>query len=201
MKKWPFFKKWKSSQRKVLWAIIGTAICILIYAFWVLPLVEATKKARDEIILKKRAMLKYEDYLQNRKKVEEELDYALKQCDEVQQRLLPGETAQVGAANLQERIKRIAEKDGIGVRSFVIREPKEIDPYSKVSIQIEFNPVNNLLGFGQFLYDIEHHEKELMISEMDLLVSNIRMPNGFQGSMVISGLMKGTKTKGKGREG
>jgi len=39
-----------------------------------------------------------------------------------------------------------------------------------------------------------------MISDMDLLVLNIRMPNQVQGSMVISGLMKGTKPKEKGKE-
>jgi Tfp pilus assembly protein PilO len=201
LKKWPFLKKWKFSQKKFLWLIIGAAICILIYAFWALPFIEASKKTQEEIILKKRVMLKYKDYLQNRKAVEEELDSTLKQREGVQKRLLPGETAQVGAANLQEIIKGLSEKDGIGIRSFVIREPKEIDLYSKVSIQIEFNPVNSLLSFGQFIYDIEHHEKELMISEMDILVFNLRMPNSFQGSMAISGLMKGTKTKEKRREG
>ncbi len=56
-----------------------------------------------------------------------------------------------------------------------------------------------MLSLGQFIHDIEHHEKELMISEMDLLVLNIRMPNHIQGNLVISGLMKGTKTKEKGR--
>jgi hypothetical protein len=39
-----------------------------------------------------------------------------------------------------------------------------------------------------------------MISEMDLLILNIRMPNQVQGSLVVSGLMKGTKTKEKGKE-
>jgi hypothetical protein len=57
-----------------------------------------------------------------------------------------------------------------------------------------------MLNLGQFIYDIETYEKELMISEMDLLVLNIRMPNQVQGSMVISGLMKGTKPKEKGKE-
>ncbi len=79
-------------------------------------------------------------------------------------------------------------------------EPKETDSYRKVSIQIDFNPNNSMLNLGQFIYDIETHEKELMISEMDLLVLNIRMPNQVQGSMVISGLMKGTKPKEKGKE-
>jgi hypothetical protein len=78
-------------------------------------------------------------------------------------------------------------------------EPKESDSYRKVSIQIEFNPTNSMLSLSQFIYDIEHHEKELLVSEMDFLILNIRMPTQIQGSLVISGLMKGTKTKEKGR--
>ena len=173
---------------------------ILIYAFGILPLVEAKKKAEEEIVLKKRALLRYEEYLGNRKTFEEELDRTHKQYEGIQKRLLPGETPQLGAANLQEIVKRFSEKNGVGIRSFRILEPKEIDSYRKVSIQIDFNPTNSMLSLGQFIYDIEHHEKELMISEMDLLVLNIRMPNQIQGSLVISGVMKGTKTKEKGKE-
>jgi len=172
---------------------------ILIYALGILPLVEAKKKVEEEIALKKRALLKYEEYLSNRRTVEEELDRTLKQHEGIQKSLLPGETPQLGAANLQEIVKRLSEKNGIAIRSFRILEPKEINSYSKVSIQIEFSPTNSILSLGQFIHDIEHHERELMISEMDLLVLNIRMPNQIQGSLVISGLMKGTKTKEKGK--
>jgi hypothetical protein len=197
-------KKLRFSQRKALWGLIGIVIFILIVLFGVLPLVEATRKAEEEITLKKRVMLKYEEYLRNRKAVEEDLGRTIKQYEGIQQKLLPGETPQLGAASLQEIVKRLSEKNGIGIRSFKILEPKEINPYRKVSIQIDFNPANSMLSLGQFIYDLEHHEKELMISEMDLLVFNIRMPNSIQGSLVISGLMKGAKTKetkGKGREG
>jgi hypothetical protein len=200
LRNWSFLEKSKFSQKKVFWGLIGIAIFILIYTFGILPLVEAKKKAEEEIALKKGALLKYEDYLANRKMVEEEIARTLKQYEGVQKRLLPGETPQLGAANLQEIVKRLSEKNGIGIRSFRILEPKEINSYRKVSIQIEFNPINSILSLGQFIYDMEHHEKELMVSEMDLLVSNIRMPNHIQGSLVISGLMKGTKTKEKGGE-
>ena len=112
-----------------------------------------------------------------------------------------GETPQLGAAALQEIVKKIADKNGIAVRSFRILEPKEASPYRKVSIQIEFNPVNNILSLGQLFHDLEHHEKKLLISEMDLLIFNIRLPNNIQGNLVITGLMKGTKAKEKGKEG
>jgi Tfp pilus assembly protein PilO len=213
-KRWEFLKKWKwnhlpfknfkvrkISQKKVLWVIAGIAICILIYAFAVVPLLEAAKRTEEEIALKKRTIVKYKEYLQNRKAVEEELDRTLKQVEEAREKLLPGETPQIGAASLQEIVKGLSEKNSIAIRSFRMVEPKEIDSYRKISIQVDFNPISSMLNLGQFIYDIEHHQRELMISEMDLLVFNIRMANSVQGSMVISGLMKGGKTKEKGRQG
>jgi hypothetical protein len=200
LKHWSFSKGSKFSQKKILWGLIGIVLIILFYAFGILPLVEAKKKAEEEIVLKRRALLRYEDFLGNRKAFEEELDRTLKQYEGIQNRLLPGETPQLGAASLQEIVRRLSEKNGVSIRSFRILEPKEIDSYRKVSIQIDFNPTNSMLSLGQFIYDIENQEKELMISEMDLLILNIRMPNQIQGNLVISGLMKGTKTKEKGKE-
>jgi hypothetical protein len=200
LKKWPLLERWKFSQKRILWGLIGIVLLILLYTFGILPLVEARKKAEEEILLKRRALLRYEEYLGNRTIFEEELDRTLKQYEMLQGRLLAGETPQLGAASLQEIVRRLSEKDGVGIRSFRMLEPKEIDSYRRISIQIDFNPNNSMLNLGQFIYDIETHEKELMISEMDLLVLNIRMPNQVQGSMVISALMKGTKAKEKGKE-
>lgn len=200
LKKWPFLERWRFSQKRILWGLVGIVLLVLLYTFGILPLVEAKKKAEEEILLKSRALLRYEDYLGNRKIFEEELDRTLKHYEMVQRRLLAGETPQLGAASLQEIVRRLSEKAGVGIRSFRMLEPKEIDSYRRISIQIDFNPNNSMLNLGQFIYDIETHEKELMISEMDLLVLNIRMPNQIQGSMVISGLMKGTKAKEKGKE-
>ncbi len=199
-KKWSFLKHSRSSRKRLIWGLIVVFIAVLAYFFGVEPLVESTRKTEEELALKKKVVLRYETFLRNRKATEEELGRALKQYEEAQQKLLPGETPQLGAANLQEIVKRLSEKNGIGIRSFRILEPKEIDSFRKVSLQIDFNPTNSMLSLGQFIHDIEHHEKGLMISEMDLLVVNIRMPNNIQGNMVISGLMKGTKTKEKEKE-
>ena len=201
MKKWPLFERSNFSQKKMFWGMIGVAILVLLFVYGILPLIETKNKAEEEIALKRKALSKYEEYIRNRKTVEEELDLALKQVERIQQKLLPGETPQLGAASLQEIIKRLSEKNGIAIRSFRILEPKEMDIYRRVSIHIDFNPTNSLLNIGQFIYDIEHHEKELMIPEMELVVFNIKMPNNMQGSIVISGWMKGPKIKEKGREG
>jgi hypothetical protein len=188
-------------RRKALWGGMAVAAAILIYFLLVVPLTEVKKKAEEEIVLKRRVLLKYEEFLKNRKTIEEELDRTIKVYETVQQRLLAGETPQLGAANLQEIVKKLSEKNNIAIRSFRILEPKEMNVYQKISLHIEFNPINSILSLGQFIYDIENHEKELMISEMDVLVFNPRMPNNIQGSMVVSGLMKGVKIKEKRKEG
>jgi Tfp pilus assembly protein PilO len=196
-----FLKTVKFSQKRIFLVLAGVVMIILAFSFGVLPLIEAEKKAQEEIVLKKRALLKYEQFLQNRKAIEEELGRTLKQYVEIQQRLLSGETPQLGAANLQEIVKRLSEKNGISIRSFRMLEPKEMNFYVKISLNIDFNPINSMLSLGQFIHDIEHYEKELMISEMDFLVFNPRIPNNIQGSLIITGLMKKTKAKEKGRQG
>jgi hypothetical protein len=194
-----FLRKRKVSRNRILWIFIGVAIFVLIFTLGILPMVEATRRMKEEIALKGKVLLKYSEFLQKRKTVEEELGRVQKRYEEVQQRFLPGETPQLSAANLQEVLKKLLEKNGMTIRSFRILEPKDISMYRRISIHIDFNPVNNLLSLVQFIHDIEHHDKELMISEMDLLVPNPRMPNSIQGSFVISGLVKMNQTKEKER--
>jgi hypothetical protein len=196
-----FLRKVKFSQRKVLLLLGGIVAVILAISFGVLPLIEAKKKAEEEIGLKKRALMRYEQFLQNRKSIEEDLARTSKEYEGVQQKLLSGETPQLGAANLQEIVKRVSERNGVGIRSVRILEPKEMNIYLKISLHVDFNPISSMLSLGQFIYEIEHHEKELMISEMDFLVFNPRMPSNVQGSLVITGLMKKAKAKEKGRQG
>jgi Tfp pilus assembly protein PilO len=188
------------SQKKFIWILIGIAVAIVIYNFMVLPLVEAKKSAAQEIDVNQRLLAKYAEVLQNRKEVEELLDKSVKQNEEIQKRLLPGETPQLGAANLQDIVKRLAEKNSLNLRSFRNLEAKEVGYFRRVSVQIEFNPMSSMQSLTQFLYELEHQDREIKITEMDLLVFNPRMPNTIQGSLIVSGWMKANKGKEKEKE-
>jgi hypothetical protein len=194
-----FLKGTQFAHKKLLWGLIAAAAGVLLYLYGVLPLAEAKKKAEEEIALNQRVLSKYAEILQGRKNVEENLERILKQNEEVQKKLLPGETPQLSGAYLQDVVKKLSDKYGISLRSFRILEPKDLGLYRKISLQIDFNPLSSMLNLTQFIYDLEHQEKEIFISDMDLLIFNPRMPNNIQGNMVISGLMKGEKPKEKGR--
>jgi hypothetical protein len=60
----------------------------------------------------------------------------LKQYEEAREKLLPGETPQIGAASLQEIVKGLSEKNSIAIRSFRMIEPKEIDSYRKIPFRL-----------------------------------------------------------------
>lgn len=185
-------------SRKKVYGILGVVVgSLLLYWSVIDPLIiEKKKDAEEEIASKRKILQKYGEVIQNRKNVETGREVALKRSEEIQKRLLPGETAQLGAANLQDIVKKLSEKNNISLRSFRILEPKgDASLYRKISLQIDFNPVANMASLTQFLYDIEHQDKELMVSEMDLLIFNPRMPNNIQGNMLVTGLMKGTKPK------
>jgi hypothetical protein len=199
LKKWPFWEKGKLSQKKFLWGLTGVTAAILIYHFGIVPLVDAKKRADEEINLKRKILQKYAEVIQDRPTFEEALERTRKKDEEIEKRLLPGETPQLGAAHLQDIVKRLSEKNGIGLRSFRILEAKEVGVYRKISLQIEFNPIGSMMSLSQFIYELENQEKKLMISEMDLLVFNPRLPNTIQGNLVVSGLMKGSKFKEKRR--
>jgi hypothetical protein len=195
-----FLTKASISKKKFLWIFIAVAVALGVYTLLIVPLVEAKKKADQEIALTQRLLQKYVEVLQNRKTVEEGLDRILKQGEEIQKRLLVGETPQLGAANLQDMVKRLAEKNSLAIRSFRSLDPKEAGSFRRISVQIEFNPMSSMQGLAQFLYGVEHQEKKLTISEMDLLVFNPRMPNTIQGNMIISAYMKGNKGKEREKE-
>lgn len=199
MKNFFSYKKIGSSNKRLILIFILLLILIIIYFFGIEPGIEYIKRSEEEIILKRIALEKYEEYLKSRKPIEDEINLLQGYYDGIQKRLIPGETPQLCLANLQEIIKRLSEKSGIAIRSFRTLELKETPFFKKISIHVEINPTNSMLNLGQFIHEIEHYEKELVISEMELMVLNPRVPNNIQGSFIISGFIKGEKPKEKGR--
>ena len=195
---WSFLTKRNFSQSNFLWLIIAIGAALAIYTFVVVPLVEAKKKADEEILLNQRLLQKYDEVLQNRTTAEGALDWTLKQGEEIKNRLLAEETPQLAAASLQDMVKRLAERNGLTIRSFRILDPKEAGSFRRISVEIFFNPISSMQGLIQFLYELENQEKELTIGEMDFRAFNPRMPSSIQGNMTISGYMKGSK--GRERE-
>lgn len=209
---WPRFplpkislsKKGKLQTKHILALVVIAILGILmLHEYGILDAVDFLKwkKAKErQIIFERRRLAEFEQILREREMIENDRKRVLKQSEEIQTRLLSAETPQLGAALLQDIVRQISEKNNISLRSFRILEPKDLGTYRKISLQIDFNPTSSMKSLGQFIYDIERHEKAIMISEIDLLIFNPRMANNIQGNLVITGLMPGSKAKERRRE-
>jgi Tfp pilus assembly protein PilO len=192
----------KTKGRKSVFFLLLLAVgVILAYQFVLVPLVASQRKVRDDLALNEKVLARYDEYIKSGKEIQEGLDQMKQQVEAVQAKLLPGETPQINAANLQEILKKLSEKNGIQIRSFRIGEPKEMTFYLKIPVIIDISPTRSMASLAYFLYDIENYEKLLLISDLDLTAPNMRNPTEVQGSVTVVGLTKNTHPKAKGKEG
>ncbi len=187
------------SSPRIFWPLVTVAGAFLLYYLVIIPWEETRKKAEEEILLKRKILTQYNEILQNRSAIETNLEKAKKQIEEINKKLISGETLQLAAANLQDMVKKIAEKNFLSLRSFRVLDPKDVGPFRQVSLQIEFLPTNSMLNLSHFIADLENQEKLINITDMDLLIINPRVPNALQGNLVISAYMKGSKLQEKGQ--
>ena len=195
------WKKMRRERRTVLVLLVLAVVLILAYQLALVPLVESQRNVRQELALKKKLLNRYEDYIKSGRDMDEELNQRVQQVEAIQAKLLPGETPQINAANLQEILRKLSEKNGIQIRSFRIGEPKEMNFYLRIPVTIEVMPTKSMAALSYFLYDIESDEKLLVISDLDVTAPNMRNPTEVQGSVTVVGFTKNTHPKGKGKEG
>jgi len=196
--------RWKGSRggrRGILTLLLLAIAGYLLYYFALLPLWNSQKKVAEEIVLKKKALGRYQEYIRSGKGIEEELSQTAQRLEAVQAKLLPGETPQIMAANLQDLLKKLSERNGIQIKSFRVAEPKEMTFYVRIPVTIEINPTKSAASLAYFLYDIENYEKSLFISDLDITAPNMRNPSEVQGSLTVMGFAKNTHPKAKGKEG
>ena len=180
--------------------LIGVAV-ILAYRFAYIPIETSQRRVKEELDIKKKALGKYQEYVKSGKGIEEELNQTAQRLEAVQSKLLPGETPQIMAANLQEVLKKLSERNGIQIKSFRVGEPKEMTFYVRIPVTIEINPTKSAASLAYFLYDVENYEKLLLISDLDITAPNMRTPTEVQGSLTVTGFAKNTHPKAKGKEG
>ena len=105
---------WKKlrSRRKNLLSLIGIGIAVILASqFAIIPIVESERKVKEELLLKRKMLSRYQEFIRTGKDIEEELNQMGQQVEAIQLKLLPGETPQINAANLQEILKKFSEKN------------------------------------------------------------------------------------------
>lgn len=178
-------------ERFLVFAALAIAVVFLIFTFVVDPFVESQRQVREEIPIRTRQLEKYRQFVAGKGQAQQQLRRIQDAYRIAQARLLPGETASLAAANLQDILKTLAAEHQINIKSEKVLDTKSLDFFDEIFVQIEFTTmITNLVNF---LYDIETCPKALSIPDCLIAVNTYRDPRDVRATVVVSGLMSGGK--------
>jgi general secretion pathway protein M len=195
MKKFSFPRiiKFKSNrERLTVFAALATAVIFLITTFLIDPFLENQRNIREEIPMRTHQLTKYRQFVAGKNQAQQQLRRIQETSRIGQAKLLPGDTASLAAANLQEILKTLAAKHQINIKSEKVLDTKPLDFFDEIFVQIEFTTM--ITNLASFLYDIETYQKVLMVPDCSVSVNTYRGPRDVRATIVVSGLMAGGKS-------
>jgi len=112
---------------------------------------------------------------------------------QAKERLLPGSSATLGAAALQERANSLAAEKGITVQSTQVMKEEPVEPFHKIAIRLTLS--GELKPFAELLSGLEYGPQQLTIPFVELTrrgaVAGAKGPRTLQGTIEVSGYLQG----------
>lgn len=189
----PGIIKFKSRREQLfVFAALGIAVIFLIITFLIDPFLDSQRNVREEIPIRTRQLQKYRQFVAGKGQAQQHLRRIQEASRIGQAQVLPGDTASLAAANLQEILKTLAAKHQINIKSEKVLDTKSLDFFDEIFVQIEFTTM--ISNLASFLYDIETYPKVLMVPDCSVSVNTYRGPRDVRATVVVSGLMAGVKS-------
>ncbi|HPD61449.1 MAG TPA: type II secretion system protein GspM [Thermodesulfobacteriota bacterium] len=193
-KKYSFIKKIKFKSKRERSFVFVTLGCVI--AFFAIPLIirpflVKQRDIRGKIPLKAKQLETCRQFIAGRSQMEKNLTQFQALSKTHYQRLLCGDTPPLAAANLQNILKHLADKNLISIKSEKVLDAKALNFFTQIPVQIEF--ITTITNITSFLYDIENNEKALIIPDLNIRSASYRDPKDIRVTIIVAGLMKETK--------
>lgn len=178
--------------RSVVLAAAGFLLVTLVYLAVVEPLINLEEDWTRELSQKEQTLAQYQAILAGKDKIAGRLQALQTALAETNKQMLTGSNAAVAAADLQEVLKNLITTYGARSLAIKVMPTKERGPYLEVPILVQLTgSIEQLLNI---IYHLEHHQKLLLINELDLNVSRSEglkeaIPN-LRADLVVSGMIK-----------
>lgn len=171
----------------------GVVLVLLAYALVISPLLDLNDTWALELDNKTALLQKYTALEKDKQAVSRAYDNMQKALKQAESQLLTGTNPAVASADLQEILKNLTKTLGVQVTSTKVLPPQESGAYLEVPIEVQLScTIDQLMTM---LYRLEHHEKLLLITEIDINAPRRRARLPQQDStlrthLVVEGLMK-----------
>jgi Tfp pilus assembly protein PilO len=153
-----WYNTYSERDRRIILGVVIAIVASLVYVGVIEPILDYRKGVEQEIVDGQEELERSMRFLSAKDTLKAERDDLKKRLAQAKARLLPGGTATLGAAALQERANALAAEKGITVQSTQVMKEEALDPYRKVAVRLtlsgELKPLADFvsaLEFGQQL--------------------------------------------------
>ena len=194
---WAAAGRWYAAHsardRRILAGIGALAALSILYVAAVQPLIHYRQRVKTEIEEGQDQLEHAARFLAVADALRAERDDLRQRVLQAKERLLPGSSATLGAAALQERANSLAAEKGITVQSTQVMKEEPVEPFHKIAIRLTLS--GELKPFAELLSGLEYGPQQLTIPFVELTrrgaVAGAKGPRTLQGTIEVSGYLQG----------
>ena len=168
-------------------------LVLLAYGLVISPLLDLKDSWARDLDKKTLLLQKYKALEKDQQAVSRAYQNMQKALAQAEGQLLTGTNPAVASADLQEILKNLTRTLGVQVNSTKVLPPQESGAYLEVPIEVQMSCTIDQLVL--MLYRLEHHEKLLLVTELDINAPRRRQrvqqdDSTLRAHLVVEGLMK-----------
>ena len=206
---WAAAGRWYAAHatrdRRILAGVGVLAGLSLVYVGLVQPLIHYRQRVKTEIEEGQDQLEHAARFLAVADALRAERDDLHQRLAQAKERLLPGSSATLGAAALQERANALAAEKGITVQSTQVMKEEAAEPFHKIAIRLTLS--GELKPFAEFVSGLEYGPQQLSIPFLEVsrrgaAAAAVKGPRVLQATVEVSGYLQGAEpTKAEAEPG
>jgi hypothetical protein len=198
-----WYNGYSERDRRVILAILIFAGVSTVYLAIVDPILEYRKDVGRRIAEGQEELERSMRFVGAKDTLRAEREDLRKRLTQAKARLLPGGTATLGAAALQERANALASEKGITVQSTQVMKEENLDPFRKVAVRLTLS--GELKPLADFVSGVEYGQ-QLNVPFVEInrrgAVAGAKGPRTLSVTVEVSGFVQGgVPSKTEGAEG
>lgn len=167
----------------------------LIYRFY--PVITDVFSVSETVAVKKEQIHKYQKEIAGKKRLQKRKNLLEKRLKTLEKSLLTGTTASLAAVNVQDFIKKVADVEGIEIRSMRVLNPEsEKEKSQYMMIPVRFSIASGVREFKNLLYRIESAPRLLIIQDLSLDSLASQKPGKVRATVTVAGVMPNGRETG-----
>jgi hypothetical protein len=190
-------ERWErfNTREKRLIIAAGVVLGLLLLRVTVVsPFLAYRENLSDQIAQHREWLENASAYLARAGDVERERDKLRDQVAQIRSQLVPGETPDLAAANLQETLHNLAKTSTVEIRSTQKMRDEPVDDFRRIAVRITVT--GEVRALAQFLSGIEYSEQRLLISFFEIsqrgAVLRNQGPRMLSATIEVSAFIQGT---------